>query len=160
MCHVLSGLAYLVPPLPISRATGSCTRTFPFRFTCLFTCTSMDCRLVSGYLFVSHFPFCLVDSSTYASHLRLSPFVSSTRLCLPFVVRQLVSRMFVLVSRRPLYIQLGMGTCSPSSIYFPTTLKVRPVRSHELSSSSLVHWSRLLLCVFLGVILLCLLAYR
>ena len=29
-CHVFSGLAYFVSPLSVSRATGSCTRTFPF----------------------------------------------------------------------------------------------------------------------------------
>ena len=44
------------------------------------TCTSMDCRLVSGYLFVSRFSFRLIDSSTYVSCLCLSPSVLSIRL--------------------------------------------------------------------------------
>ena len=35
-CHVFSGLAYLVSPFPVSRATGSCTRTFPFLFHMFF----------------------------------------------------------------------------------------------------------------------------
>ena len=47
------------------------------------TCTVMDSRLVSGYSFVFRFSFYVVDSSTYVSRLRLSPFVLSTRLCLP-----------------------------------------------------------------------------
>ena len=148
--HVLSGPAYLVLLFPVSRATGSCTRTFPSPFTCFLTCTNMDCWLVSGYLFFTHFPFyvcrlkhlrfslmsfslCLVDSSLVSLFLDSDSFLTRS----PYMYLYLV----------PLYIRLGMGTCSPSSIYFATTLKVWPARSHELSSSSLAHWPRLLLCV-------------
>ena len=149
----------------------------PFRFTCFLTCTNMDCRLVYRYLFVSRFPFCLVDLYTYVSRLCLSPFVLSTCLhayhyCLHLLIAVcwLVSwpvfwlisllRTFVIVLSSSLYIRLEMRTLSSSSIYFATTLKVWPARSHELSSSSLARWPRLLLCVFLGACLLCLLAYR
>ena len=48
-----------------------------------------------------------------------------------------------------IYTGLEMGR-SPSSIYFATTLKVRLVRSHELSSSSLVCWPRLFAPRLLG----------
>ena len=67
-------------------------------------------------------------------------------LRLPVVVRQLVIsglwlvydlsyflRLLVLVSCSSLYIRLKMGIRPSSSIYFATTLKVWPVRSHELS---------------------------
>ena len=122
---------------------------FPSHFTCSLTCTNMDWRLVSGYLFVLHFSFCLVDSSlclplplmlTRCS-LSIHDSWTLTRLQLVFPLWT-----FVIVSCSPLYIRLEMRTCSPSSIYFATTLKVWPARSHELSSSSLVRWPRLLLC--------------
>ena len=80
-----SGLACLVPPFPVSRATGLCTRTFPFRFTCSLTCTNMDCRLVSGYLSVSRFSLSLVDSSM----------LNCYHLCLPFIVCRLISRLVI-----------------------------------------------------------------
>ena len=53
---------------------------FPFHFTCFLTCTNMDCRLISSYLFVLHFLLSLVDLCTYVSRLCRSPFVLSTRL--------------------------------------------------------------------------------
>ena len=68
LCHV--------PPACVlvrSRSRLTC-------FSLLATHTDMDSRLVPGYLLVSRFPFCLVDSYTYISRLCLSPFVLSTRL--------------------------------------------------------------------------------
>ena len=151
---------YHVPPAHVLVRFRSC-------LTCsllLDTCTIMDCRLVTGYLFVSRFPFCIGDSCAYISRLCLSRFVLSTRLrsykyrlCLSFcsLSTRLSSRyswtltshrvislscIFVLVSRI-LSIYTGWRwDYSPSSIYFATTLKVRPARSHVLSlvsSSSL-----------------------
>ena len=78
-CYALNGrvtfsrLAYLVFPFPVPHATGSCTRTFPFPFTCSLTCTNVDYRLVSGYLFFPHFSFCYVNSSLCLT-LLLMPF--------------------------------------------------------------------------------------
>ena len=115
-CHMFSGLAYPVFPLSVSRATGSCTRTFPFQLTCFFlpvTCTVLACRLVSGYLFISRFSFCTVGSYTYVSRLCLSPFASSTRLPSHYfwtLTRYRVislSCIFVLVSHILLYIRVG-----------------------------------------------------
>ena len=115
-------------------------------------------------------PVWIVDSSPYVSWLRLSPFVSSTRLLMflayafPFVVCRLVSHLVILglwlvydsfpfYERLYVYLAdcyiygLEMWACSPSSIYFATTLKVWPARDPTYSpSSSLVHWPRLLLC--------------
>ena len=76
MCHALSGLAYLV--LPYHRLTHSYVSFSSYVFP--LTRTNVDCRLVTGYLLAFRFSFCLVDSSTYVSHLRLSLFVLSTRL--------------------------------------------------------------------------------
>ena len=120
---------------------------FLSHFTCSLTCTNMDCRLISGYLSILCFSFCVVDSSPVTCSSPFPFWCLSTRLCLPLLLTltcyvsstRLATRyswtltrlrlifllsMFVLVSRRPLYIRLGMGTCSPSSIYFATTLKV------------------------------------
>ena len=126
---------------------------FPSRFTCSLTCTNMDCWLVSGYLFVLHFSFCLVDSSLCLPLLLMLTHCSLS-ICLATHYSWTLTRLrlisllwtFVIVSRSSLFIWLEMRTCSPSSIYFATTLKVWPVRSHELSLSSLVCWPRLLLC--------------
>ena len=96
-------------------------------------------RLVYSYVpvSVSHVPLTvqiwIVDSSTYISRLLLSPFVLSTRLCLPMLLmsflfslstrlssryfwtmtrHQVISLfcIFVLVSRILLYIRVGDGT--------------------------------------------------
>ena len=105
-------------------------------------------RLLVRFLSISH----VTGSGTCVSLLRFRVFLtlpiwtydmSLSSYASPFTVRQLVISglmtssdsfvylwlvcllcMFVLVSRRPLYIWLGMGTRSPSSIYFATTLKV------------------------------------
>ena len=86
MCH---RLVYLYVPISVSRVS--------------LLLPNVDCRLVAGYLFVSLFSFCLVNSSTYVSRLCLSPFVLSTRLyaylyCLrlPALVRRLVSCLIIL----------------------------------------------------------------
>ena len=147
-CHVFSGPTYPISPFPVSRATGSCTCTFPFRFTCfsylyeygwttrlrLLVCLVFP--LLSRQLVCLRFSlmpvfFCLVDSSPCLPLLlTLTHYSLSTRLPTRYLWTltryQLIFllSMFVLVSRRPLYIRLGMGTCSPSSIYFATTLKV------------------------------------
>ena len=58
-----SGLACLVSPLPITRATGSCTRMFPFLvhvFSYLYQ-YGLSTRLLTFLL--TQFSFCLVDSS-------------------------------------------------------------------------------------------------
>ena len=79
-CH---WLVYSYISVPISRVS--------------LTCTNMGWRLVSGYLFISCFSFCLVDSSAYVSRLCLSSFILTTRLhaylsCLrlPVIVCRLV----------------------------------------------------------------------
>ena len=106
-----------------------------------------------------------VDSCTYVSRLCLSPFVLLIRLSTHYswivTCLWLISllRTFVIVSRSHYIYGLEMGLCSPSSIYFATTLKVWPVRSHELSlvlSRSLAKATALRLLGFV----LCLLAYR
>ena len=80
-----SRLAYLVSPFPISRATGSCTRMFPFRFTC-------SPLLVRIWI---------VDSSPATCLFHVSPFVSSTRTltflayAFPLLSRQLVFMLTV-----------------------------------------------------------------
>ena len=125
-----SHFPYHVPPARV--LVRSCSRLTCFSL--LATHTDMDSRLVPGYLFVSRFPFCLVDSYTYVSRLCISPFVSSTRLrtyccclCLSFcsLLTHLLSRyfwtltrywvislscIFVLVSRILLYIRVGDRT--------------------------------------------------
>ena len=53
----------------------------------------------------------------------LTQYSLSTRLLTHYRVISLL-RTFVIVSRSPLYIRLGMRTRSSSSIYFATTLKV------------------------------------
>ena len=150
-CHVFSRLGYLVFPFPVSRATGSCTHTFPFpSYVFPFTCTTVL--------------IWIVDSSSVTCLFPISPFVSMTRpltflayvflllsrrlvyayryrLCLSFCSSStcLLSRyfwtltcyrviflccIFVLVSRiLPIYTGWRWD-CSPSSIYFATTLKV------------------------------------
>ena len=55
-----------------------------FPFTC--TCTDIDCRLISGYLPVLRFPFCVVDSSV----------LTVTAYAFPFVVCRLVSCLVIL----------------------------------------------------------------
>ena len=65
-CHVFSGLAYLVFPFPVSRATSSCTRMFPFRLTCF------PLRVCVYEYGLSTRPRLLVCFT-------FSPFVSSTR---------------------------------------------------------------------------------
>ena len=66
------------------------------------TCTNVDCRLVPGYLFVSRFPFRLVDSSTYIFSLmpfffRLidSSMLTVTAYTFPFVVCRLISHLVI-----------------------------------------------------------------
>ena len=103
-----------------------------FHMTCHFTIS--DCRLI--YAYISR--LCLLLSTRLQSRYSWT----MTRLWLVSLLQ-----LFVLVSRSLIYMWLGMRTHSSSSIYFATTLKVRPARSHELSSSLLVCWSRLLLRV-------------
>ena len=103
-----------------------------FRFMCFFTVLLwiVDSSMLTILSYA--YPIQLVDSSAY------SLFPDSWLiyfLCL-----------FVLVSRSLVYIRLGMRTRSSSSIYFATTLQVRPARSHILSLSLIAHWPRLLLC--------------
>ena len=165
-----SGLAYLVFPFPISRATGSCTRTSPFLFHVfsylyeyglstrlrLLVCSAfllLSCWLIYLRFLLMPVSICLVDSSLCLPlPLTLTCYSSSTRLLThyPWTMTRyrLVSllRTFVIVLGSSLYIRLEIRTRSSSSIYFATTLKVWPARSHELSSSSLVRWPRLLLC--------------
>ena len=152
-----SGLAYLVFPCHVP--TACVLVHFCSRFTCFLTCTNVDCRLVPGYLFSSRFSFCLVDSSLCLPLLlMLTRYSLSTRLPSRYLWTlthyQLVFllSMFVLVSCRPLYIRLGMGTCSPSSIYFATTLKVWPARSHVLSLVLFSSLAKATALRFLGVI--------
>ena len=77
----------LYSPLPVSCATGLCTRTFPFpSYMFPLTCTGVpiwivDSSPVTCLLPVS--PFVLSTRTLTSSRLCLSPFVSSTRLCLP-----------------------------------------------------------------------------
>ena len=126
--------------------------------------SSPDTCLSSVSLFVSS--TCMLTFVAYAfplSFCRLISMLTITAYAFPFVVCRLVSRLVIsglwlitesfpfLVS---LYLYLAyyyiygleMWACSPSSIYFATTLKVWPARSHVLSLSSLVRWPRLLLC--------------
>ena len=118
---------YHVPPARIlvrSRSHLTCSPLLDTR-------TVMDCRLVSGYLFVFHFPFRVVDSYTYDYSLTsfsvclvdLSPLTvtayafsfcsSSTHLPSRYFWTLTCHRVislsciFVLVSRVQLYIQVG-----------------------------------------------------
>ena len=119
MCHILPGLAYLVLPFPVSRATGSCTRTFPFPFRMfsylyqyelttrhrILVCFPFPlwcCRLVSLCLVLTSFSVCVVDSSPYVSCLCLSPLccrlvsmLTFTAYAFPFVVCRLVSHLVI-----------------------------------------------------------------
>ena len=63
-------LAYPVFPLSVSRATGSCTRMFLFLF----------------HVFLLLVQMWTVDSSPVTCLFPLSPFVLSTRLCLPLLL--------------------------------------------------------------------------
>ena len=145
-CYALNGrvmcsrLAYLVFPFPISRATGSCTCMFPFPFHVFLYVSSFGLSTCLWLRTYSMFP----PSSrrlVYAYHYFLRLPVIACRLVHQLVipglwlVRWLVYflRIFVLVSRSPLYIWLEMGIRPSSSIYFATTLKVWPARSHVLS---------------------------
>ena len=92
----MSMLADTLCSMDVSRSPDSLIPMSPFPvprarvlvrplLSCAFplTRTIMDSRLVSGYLFVLLFPLCAVNSYTYTSRLCLSPFDSSTCLCLP-----------------------------------------------------------------------------
>ena len=107
--------------MDVPRDSGLLTRMFPFPFHVFPHRTILDLRFVYMYCFL----------------FMLTPFVLSTRLYNSLFLNSdspmtrsslyglcTLSCMFVLVSRRPLYIRLGMGIRSPSSIYFATTLKV------------------------------------
>ena len=129
--------------MDVSTSRATCSRTYHmlpvrllvcslFHFMCFFTVLLwiVDSSMLTILSYA--YPIRLVDSSAY------SLFPDSWLiyfLCL-----------FVLVSRSLVYIRLGMRTCSSSSIYFATTLQVRPARSHILSLSLIAHWPRLLLC--------------
>ena len=124
----------LYSPFPISRATSSCTRTFPFLFhvfsylyqyglstrlltSLAYACLLLFCQLVSLRLLLTLVSFCFIDSSL-AYLLRT---VDSS------VVRHSSHFPFLYIcncTRSPLYIRVGDGDYSPSSIYFATTLKV------------------------------------
>ena len=138
----------LCSPFPVSRATSSCTRTFPFPFhvfsylyqyglsTHLLTFLDyafllLSRRLVCLRFSLMPFSFCVVDSSPCLPlPLTLTRFILSTRLSSRYLWTltryRLISllHLIVLVSRSPLYIRLEMWACPPSSIYFATTLKV------------------------------------
>ena len=107
---------------------------FPFCFTCflylyeyglmtrlqLLVCSSfllLSRRLVYAYLYCLCLSFCSLST-------RLTTCYFWTYDSLVYLQLVCLLCMFVLVSRRPLYIRLGMGTHSPSSIYFATTLQV------------------------------------
>ena len=77
-CHVLRTRLSRIPVscIPCHRLVYSYVSLPSYMFS---YCTDVDCRLVTGYLFVSRFPFRIVDSCTYVLRLRVSPFVSSTR---------------------------------------------------------------------------------
>ena len=86
----------------------------------LLVCSSfllLSCRLVYAYLYCLCLSFC-----SLSTHLTTRYFWTYDSLVYLRLVCLLC--MFVLVSHRPLYIWLGMGTRSPSSIYFATTLQV------------------------------------
>ena len=78
-CHQL---VYSYVPIPVLRVSSY-----------LYQCTDMDSRLVSGYLFVSRFPFCLIDSSMLTFTAYTLPFwivdssmLTITAYAFPFVV--------------------------------------------------------------------------
>ena len=113
-CH---WLVYSYVPVPVLRVSSY-----------LYRCTDMDSRLVSGYLFISRFPFCVVDSYTYVTRLHLSRFISSTHLyayhyclCLSFcsLSTRLPSRYFWTLTRhRVVFPFLYLCTCiSRTAIY-------------------------------------------
>ena len=111
---------------------------FPFRFMCFLTCTNMDWRLVSLRFLITciffrlvisglwldclrfslmSFPFCLVDLSLCLPLLPTLSFCSSSTRLLSHYFWTLTRLwlispvwIFVLVSRRPLYIRVGDGT--------------------------------------------------
>ena len=100
------GPGYFAFPFPVSRATGSCTRTFPFPVlrvsSYLYRCTDMDSRLVSGYLFTSRFPLlcCWLvhlrySLTSFLFHLVDSSMLTFTAYVFPFVVCRLVSRLVI-----------------------------------------------------------------
>ena len=139
-CHVLWTRLPCIPRSPYHVPPARVLVRFCSRFMCSLTCTNMDCRLVSLRLLLMLVSFCFIDSSL--AYLLWT--VDSS------VVRHSSHFPFLYIcncTRSPLYIRVGDGDYSPSSIYFATTLKVWPARSHKLSSSSLVRWPRLLLCV-------------
>ena len=144
---MLSGLTYLVLPFPVSRATGSCTRTFPFPFhvfSYLYECglstrrrllvclpfPLLSRRLVSLCSPLTHVSFCHVDSSGYVSCLCFTPFSLSTRLLTllvldsdSFTTHFPFTNVCTCISQTSIYMGWRWD-CSPSSIYFATTLKV------------------------------------
>ena len=67
-CH---RLVYSYAPVPVSRVS--------------LTCTNADCRLVSSYLSIPCFSFCLIDSSM----------LTITAYAFPFVVCRLVSHLVI-----------------------------------------------------------------
>ena len=169
-CHVLrtrlSCSLYHVPPARVLVHSRSC-------FTCFLTCTNMDCRLVSLRFLITSVSFCLVDSSAYVSRLCLSSFLSRRLVCQLVISRTMTHspvysscvslQTFVLVSSYAVvsqYIQVGDGDLFPIFNLLCNHPKGATCEIPVLSLSSLVRWPRLLLRVFLGVILLCLLAYR
>ena len=145
-CHAYLAFPFHVPPARLLVRSR-------YRFTCFPYCTDVDWRLIC--LQYSLMPLLLLSCRlVYAYHFRLhvSLFSLSTRLpsCYSWTLTRCqvisLSCIFVLISRLSTIYTGWRWDCSPSSIYFATTLKVWPARSHKLSSSSLVRWPRLLLC--------------
>ena len=120
----------------------------------------MFCRLVHLRFSLMPFPFCLDDSSVDSLFLELWLILWLVHPHTARLSRYICMYLYLACLVLSLYNGLEMWACPPSSIYFATTLKVWPARSHVLSSSSLARWPRLLASRSLGVRLLCLLAYQ
>ena len=124
-----------------SRASGSRTYHVP------------PARLPVCFLPVSHvsllYHFGLSTHLCLPFCLTLTSFDSSTRLQSHYLWTYdsftFYNCLYLYLPTRYIY-TIGMRTRSSSSIYFATTLQVRPARSLVLSSSLIARWPRLLLC--------------
>ena len=162
--YALTGccLCHVIPAVPESCDTGSLTRMFPISVSRDFYCTCMchgdSPRPTFVMLMISHLCFLLISGYVDSSFSRpLCPVCYlTTRLLfsLPTGRYSCILTLTVLtpvctcISQTCIYTGLEMGR-SPSSIYFATTLKLWPERSHVLSldrSSSLAKATALLVC--------------
>ena len=100
---MFSGLAYLVFLYPVSRATGSCTRTFPIPASCVSLTVqiwTVDSSLDICLSPVSPFVLstCTLTFLAYTFPLlsrRLVSMLTITAYAFPFVVCRLVSRLVI-----------------------------------------------------------------